>query len=65
MNLEEVAMFVFLILMIITFVFALGTYLLIVSENMNKTDEERILEDEEQMEYLRNYKKGGKRKWKK
>ena len=65
MNLDEVAMFVFLILMIITFVFALGTYLLIVSENMNKTNEERMLEDEEQMEYLRNYKKGGKKKWKK
>lgn len=62
MNLDEIAMFVFLILMIITFVFALGTYLLIVSENMNKTDEERILEDEEQMEYLKNYKKGGKKK---
>ena len=28
---------------------------------MNKTDEERMLEDEEQMEYLKNYKKGGKR----
>ena len=65
MNLDEVAMFVFLILMIIIFVFALGTYLLIVSENMNKTNEERMLEDEEQMEYLRNYKKGGKKKWKK
>ena len=26
---------------------------------MNKTDEERELEDKEQIEYLRNYKNGG------
>ena len=62
---DELALFVFLILMIVTFVFVLGTYLLIISENMNKTDEERFLEDEEQMEYLKNYERKGKKKWKK
>lgn len=65
MDIDGIAMFVFLILMIIGVVVSLGTYLMIVSENMNKTDEERRLEDEEQMEYLKNYKKGGKGKWKK
>lgn len=55
-------MFILLVLMIIGAVISIGTYLMIVSENMNKTDEERRLEDEEQMEYLRNYKKGSKRK---
>lgn len=37
-------------------VIALGMYLVIVGGNMNKTDEERKLEDEEQMNYLKNYK---------
>ena len=35
-------------------------YLVIVGANKNKTDEERSYEDEEQMNYLKNYKKGGK-----
>ena len=38
-------------------VIALGMYLVIVGSNINKTDEERRLEDEEQMNYLKNYKK--------
>lgn len=38
-------------------VIALGMYLVIVGGNINKTDEERRLEDEEQMNYLKNYKK--------
>ena len=61
MDIDRISMTALLILMIIGFVIAFGTYLMIVSENMNKTDEERRLEDEEQMEYLNNYKrKGGK-----
>lgn len=35
-------------------------YLMILGGNKSKTEEERRLEDEEQMEWLRNYKKGGK-----
>lgn len=38
-------------------VIALGMYLVIVGSNINKTDEERRLEDEEQMNYLKSYKK--------
>lgn len=61
MDIDRISMTALLILMIIGFVISFGTYLMIVSENMNKTDEERRLEDEEQMEYLKNYKrKGGK-----
>lgn len=37
-------------------VIALGMYLVIVGGNKTKTDEERRLEDEEQMNYLKNYK---------
>lgn len=37
-------------------VIALGIYLIIVGGNMNKTDEEKRLEDEEQVNYLKNYK---------
>lgn len=38
---------------------AVFTYILFIGANMNKTDEERELEDKEQIEYLRNYKNGG------
>ena len=38
------------------FVIALGMYLVIVGGNITKTDDERRLEDEEQMNYLKNYK---------
>ena len=37
-------------------VIALEMYLVIVGGNINKTDGERRLEDEEQMNYLKNYK---------
>ena len=47
MNLDEIALFVFLILMIVTFVIALGTYLSIISEDMKKTDEEKMLKEKE------------------
>ena len=65
MNLDEIAMFVFLILMIVTFVIALGTYLSIISEDMKKTDEEKMLKDKEKNEYIKSCKKGGRSKWKK
>ena len=43
------ALFVFLILMIVTFVIALGTYLSIISEDMKKADKEEILENKGKM----------------
>ena len=42
---------------VFSIVIALGMYLVIVGSNINKTDEERRLEDEEQMNYLKSYKK--------
>ena len=57
MNLDEIAMFVFLILMIVTFVIALGTYLSIISEDMKKTDEEKMLKEKEKKEYIKSCKK--------
>ena len=61
MDIVRGSMTVLLILMIIGFVIDFGIYLMIVSENMNKTDEERRLEDEEQMKYLKErYEKNGK-----
>jgi len=45
------------LLIVFSIVIALGMYLVIVGGNINKTDEERRLEDEEQMNYLKNYKK--------
>lgn len=41
---------------VLSIVIALGMYLVIVGGNITKTDEERRLEDEEQMNYLKNYK---------
>lgn len=35
------------------------TYILLISANMDKTDEEREIEDNEQLKYIRNYKNGG------
>ena len=35
------------------------TYILLISDNMDKTDREREIEDNEQLEYIRNYKNGG------
>ena len=31
------------------------TYLIILGSNMNKTEDEKLREDQEQMEYLKNY----------
>lgn len=45
------------ILKIILFMsFLLFIYLIFVGSNLNKSEEERIREDQEQIEYLRNYK---------
>ena len=35
------------------------TYILLIRANMDKTDREREIEDNEQLEYIRNYKNGG------
>lgn len=40
------------------------TYLIILGASMNKSDEERKAEDEEQMKYLREYKKRRNVMWK-
>lgn len=37
------------------------TYILLMSANMDKTDREREIEDNEQLEYIRNYENGGKK----
>ncbi len=58
--LDNVAMITFLGIYIILLFISLFMYLVIVGANKNKTDEERSYEDEEQMNYLKNYKKGGK-----
>lgn len=49
---------IFLIIMlVVSILVAILTYLLIISANMDKSDEERLLEDQEQMEYIKYYKK--------
>lgn len=40
---------------------AFFTYILLISANMDKTDREREIEDNEQLEYIRNYENGGKK----
>ena len=54
--LDKLAMITFLILYIVFLVAVVLTYLLIVGSSRSKTDEERFYEDEEQMNYLKNYK---------
>lgn len=49
MNIFLIIFFIILVLI------AIFTYLVILGASMSKTDEERIIEDQEQMEYLRNY----------
>lgn len=50
-------MFIVLVVRILFVLLALGMYLVIVGGNINKSERERMLEDEEQLRYLRNYKK--------
>lgn len=48
---------ILIITLIIFILIAIFTYLIILGASMNKSNEERRLEDQEQIEYLRNYKK--------
>lgn len=50
-----------IILFIFMFGFAVITYLFFLGVGKCKSDYERELEDKEQIEYLRNYKNGGKK----
>ena len=58
--LNKIAMITFLVLYIIFIIITILMYLVIVGANICKTEEEKKLEDEEQMNYLRNHKNGGK-----
>lgn len=49
----NILLIIFLILLILITIF---TYLMILYASMSKTEEEKIMEDQEQMEYLKNYK---------
>ncbi len=60
--LDKIAMITFLVVYIIFLIITIFMYLVIVGSAKCKTEEERRLEDEEQMNYLRNYKNGGKTK---
>lgn len=60
--LDKIAMITFLVVYIIFLFITIFMYLVIVGADKCKTDEERKFEDEEQMNYLRNYKNGGKSK---
>ncbi len=58
--LDKVAMITFLILYVICLFITVFMYLVIIGANRNKTDEENLYEDQEQIEYLKKYKNGGK-----
>ena len=67
MLIDKISMVIMLILYILLTLIALFTYLTIVGGNMNKTEKEKRLEDEEQMKFLEDYenrrkKIGGKNK---
>lgn len=53
-------MITFLILYVICLFITVFMYLVIIGANKNKTDEEKFYEDQEQIEYLKKYKNGGK-----
>ena len=55
MLLDKISMIVILIIYIIFTLIALFTYLIIVGANITKSEEERQLDDEEQMKYLKEY----------
>ena len=48
-----------IILLVIFLLIGIFTYLIILGASINKSDIEREIEDQEQIEYLRNLKKGG------
>ena len=60
--LDKIAIITFLVIYIIFLIIAIFMYLVIVGASNCKSEEERRFEDEEQMNYLRNYKNGGKTK---
>ena len=60
--LDKIAMITFLVVYIIFLIITIFMYLVMVGADKCKTEEERRLEDEEQINYLRNYKNGGKTK---
>ena len=49
----NILLIMFLIILILISIF---TYLMILYSSMSKTEDERIIENQEQMEYLKNYK---------
>lgn len=57
MLLDKIAMITMLILYILVGIMTLFTYLVTRSESQNKTEWEREIDDEEQMNYLKKYKK--------
>ena len=65
--LDKIAMITLLIMMIIFFLVIVFTYLVILGADRLETAEEKEIEDQEQMEYLKNYKnkRKGKRNGKK
>lgn len=65
--LDKIAMITLLIIMIIFFLVIVFTYLVILGADRLETAEEKEIEDQEQMEYLKNYKnkRKGKRNGKK
>ena len=62
MILDFIAITTLLIVITLFVIITLGTYLVIVGGNLNKTDEEKRIEDEEQMNYLKDYQIHKKRK---
>lgn len=60
--LDKIAMITFWVIYIIFLLITIFMYLVIVGASKCKTEEERRFEDEEQMNYLRSYKNGGKAK---
>jgi len=54
--LDKIAIIALIIILIIFFLTTILTYLIILGADELKTAEEKEFEDQEQMEYLRNYK---------
>ena len=50
---------ILIILLVIFLLIGIFTYLIILGASINMSDIEREIEDQEQIEYLRNLKKGG------
>lgn len=68
MDIDKLAMITLLIIYILFTVIALFTYLIVIGGNESKTENERRLEDEEQMKILKNLKNKRKKvgnRWKK